>query len=230
MDVGMILTQIIGIIPKLLVNTTPPRVDYESLIPLIPGNAKAPVSHAAVVAEREAPATIRESTITIPASTRLQPAPKEGVATSCMACSRSHLSTVSGSLNEAMRFAREGGVSDPEVQRRILLAEDEINIMERIDLNPEAIARSPAADQVLARQYLPRIRTLRQELGQIDSVQSLEDIAAKASILSQEFRLRKAELGGVNLKPVFELADQVRAGKISIEEAKERIKKYLPEE
>ena len=53
-------------------------------------------------------------------------------ATGCLDCSRSHLSAVSGSLAEALRFARKDGVEHPEVQRRISLAEDELTMMERI--------------------------------------------------------------------------------------------------
>src|SRR3990167_7169270 len=44
-------------------------------------------------------------------------------------CSRDHWSTVVASLNEAMRFARSDGINHPEVQRRIELASDELNIM-----------------------------------------------------------------------------------------------------
>lgn len=154
---------------------------------------------------------------------------KEDVSTACVSCTRSHLSTVSGALGEALRFAREDGIAHPEVQRRILLSEDEINIMERIDLAPDALAASPPEEKQLVTEYLPRIRKLRQEMGEITSLEKLEEVAAEASILGQEFRLRALQLRGVDLNPVMELARKVQAGEISMDEAKDKLKEILPE-
>jgi hypothetical protein len=152
------------------------------------------------------------------------------VATSCIACSRSHMATIAGALDESMRFAREGGVTDPEVLRRLDVAEREINIMERIDLSPEAIQNSPPKDQAMAREFLPKIRRLRQDIGQITSVDQLERTASDASILTHEFRLRQMEQNGANLNPIIELAKRVQAGEISMEEARQQVKQYLPKE
>jgi len=156
---------------------------------------------------------------------------EEAVATACLSCSRSHLSTVSGALTEGLRFARgdPAGIMHPEVQRRIMLSEDEINIMERIDLAPDALAASPPEERTVAEEYLPRIRTLRQDIGNITSVEQLQETAAEASVLGQEFRLRILQLQGTDLNPIVELAKKVEAGEITMEEAKERVKELLPE-
>jgi len=150
------------------------------------------------------------------------------IATSCIACSRSHMATIAGALEESIRFARTNGITDPEVLLRIDAAEKEINIMERIDLSPEAIQNSPEKDKEMARQFLPKIRKLRQDIGQIASVDHLEEAASEASILTHEFRLRQMEMNGANLNPIIALAKKVQAGEISMEAAREQVKQYLP--
>lgn len=184
--------------------------------------------------------------------------PKE-VATSCMACSRSHLTTIAGALDEALRFARTDGVQSPEVMKRIDMAEREVNIMERIDLSPDAIQNSPQAEQDFVRPFMPRIRELRQNIGQITSVDQLEKTAADANTVSRDFkvaqmtisepaaqekepapendrvkimenRLRRLQESGVNLNPVVELARKVQKGEISLEDARQKVRELLPEE
>lgn len=221
MDAATIIFKAIEILPRFLPRPKPPVIDQTPLYEAIP-KVTIPMSEAIEIESTE---TIRSKTEAVPA-----PATEQGVATSCISCSRSHLSTVSGALGESLRFAREGGVEHPEVQRRIMLSEDEINIMERIDLAPDALANSPEEERTLAEEYLPRIRKLRQDLGQISSVEKLEHVATDASLLSQEFRLRHLQLQGVDLNPVMELAKQVQRGEIGIEEAKAKLKEILPEE
>jgi len=154
------------------------------------------------------------------------------ISTACLSCSRSHLSTVSGALGEALRFARgdSRGIKHPEVIRRVLMAEDEINMLERIDLAPDALVNTSPEDREVAEEYLPRIRQLRQNIGNISSVTDLEEAAAEASILGQEFRLRHLQLQGVDLNPVLELAKSVERGEITMDEAKEKIRELVPEE
>lgn len=150
------------------------------------------------------------------------------VSTSCIACSSSHVATVAGALGEAMRFARENGIMHPEVIKRLDAADQEITIMERIDLSAEAVRNSPANDQELAKYFLPKIRELRQNLGNVASVDDLEKTAADASVLSHEFRLKRMEQNGVDLNPIVALAKKVQAGEISIEDARAQVKQYLP--
>ena len=113
----------------------------------------------------------------------LETPPTQRVA--CVGCSRAHLAAISGTLSEALRFAREGGIGHPEVQRRIPAAEEEISVMERFDLAPDAIAASPQVDQVIVHRYLPDIRSLRQARGDINSIEDLETTAAQAQNLGQ---------------------------------------------
>ncbi len=168
-----------------------------------------------------------------PITISVQPAKPAGravVSTSCIACSRSHLSTVSAALAEALRFARDTGITDPEAQRRILLSEDELNILERIDLAPDAIARSPKDQQAIAYEFLPKIRKVRQDIGQIASLADLERVAAEASVTSQEFRLRDLESKGVDLSPIMKIAQKVQSGEITMEEARGQVGQFIPEE
>ena len=100
--------------------------------------------------------------------------------------------------------------------------------MERIDLSPEAVHNSPPKDQELAKYFLPKIRELRQNLGNVASVDDLEKTAADASVLSHEFRLKRMEQNGVDLNPIVELAKKVQAGEITVEEARVQVRQYLP--
>jgi hypothetical protein len=158
------------------------------------------------------------------------PGEKKKVATSCIACSRSHLATIAGALEESLRFARESGVTDPEVIKRLDIAEREINILERIDLSAEAIQNSEVKDQKLAYQVLPKIRKLRQDIGQIADVNKLESTAAEASVLTHEFRLAHMQSQGANLNPIIQLAREVESGEKTIEQAREEVKQYLPKD
>lgn len=232
MDKISIIFRAIELLPRFLPKPKPPKIDYAPLFEAIPKHEAPKLSATEIKVETEPPEAdqyrVEEPPVIEKPTGEL---PGQGdVSTACIACSRSHLSTISGALGESLRFAREEGIQNPEVQRRIMLSEDEINIMERIDLAPDALAASPPEERELAKEYLPRIRELRQNLGQITSVEKLEEVAAEASILGQEFRLRHLQLQGVDLSPVMELAKKVQTGEISMEEAKTQLKEILPEE
>jgi hypothetical protein len=115
----------------------------------------------------------------------------KAVSTSCISCSHSHLTTIAGALEEGLRFAREGGIMHPEAIRRLSLADKEVNIMERIDLAPEMVQKSPAEDQELVKYFQPKIRKIRQDIGNITSVEDMEKAAAESSELANEFRLKQ---------------------------------------
>ena len=247
------LVQVINIVAKLIPPPQRPKPDYESLYQSIPDYSKllaVSPSPAMTLPEGPAPVTVVDAK---PISVE-----KKAVATSCMSCSRSHLTTIAGALDEALRFARSDGMASPEVLRRIDDAEREVVIMERIDLSPEAIQNSPQEEQDFIRPFMNKIRELRQNIGQIRSVDQLEKTAANAITVSREFktaqmglgtqeepavvepdedrvkametRLRQYQANGVNLNPVIQLAQQVKAGTISIEEAREKVRQLLPEE
>jgi len=100
------------------------------------------------------------------------------VATGCVPCSLGHLGTCSGLLNEAVRFARKGGIENNEIFDRINMCLDELNALERVDLRPELIVNLPEWEKNLANQVLLASRAIRHNLEDISSVSKLEQVAA----------------------------------------------------
>lgn len=107
--------------------------------------------------------------------------------TACLPCCRDHLSVVSSALSEGMRFARDKGVRDPEALRRIRIALDELNAMERIDLAPDETARLQGAEKDLADWTLVHSRAIRHAITAISDPDTMEQAAAKASQTTEEF-------------------------------------------
>lgn len=142
----------------------------------------------------------------------------------CVQCSRDHISTVTAVLNEAMRFAREGGIEHPEVQRRIELAIDELNVMERIDAAPDALLKLPPKEKAIMDEFLPKARRIRQRLGEVKSVAELEQIAADSHAIRMELRVKKSGLSEQMISKVKSLAQEVNEGKITKEEAISRLR------
>ena len=110
---------------------------------------------------------------------------EKGVA--CLPCSSDHFSTVSGALSEALRFARKGGIDQPEVHRRFGLARDELNIMERIDLSPEQLVQLHGRDKQLAEWGLNASRDIRHKITAVQTPEDLERVAADAAKVRTEF-------------------------------------------
>ena len=107
--------------------------------------------------------------------------------TACLPCSRDHFLTASSSLSEGIRFAREKSVRDHEVMRRIRIALQELDIMERIDLAPEETAKLKGAEKELADWTLKQSRDLRHAITAIKDVETMEQAAARASQVTEEF-------------------------------------------
>jgi len=110
--------------------------------------------------------------------------------TACLPCSRDHFLTTSSSLSEGIRFAREKGVKDHEVMRRVRIALQELDIMERIDLAPEETAKLKGAEKELANWSLQQSRDLRHAITAINDVETMEQAAARASQITEEFMTR----------------------------------------
>jgi len=119
---------------------------------------------------------------------------KQERGTACLTCSRDHLSTVSAALNEAIRFARKEGIDHKEVVRRIGIALDELNIMERIDLAADEIIKLPQAEREIANWVLKEARELRHDIAEIQSLEDLEKVAAKAATLRTKYLEKLWEL------------------------------------
>lgn len=249
-DITAIILKAVEIIPNFIPRPKAPKTDYSALIEAVP-RVKYPTADFSSLykvktdeipipiidiptAASDAPRAVETA---IPVEKTGIPAEKTGdsrgeiVSTACLSCSRSHLATIAGGLGEAVRFARgdERGIMHPEAVMRIQKAEEEVNILERIDLSPEALLASPPAERAVAEEYLPRIRKLRQGIGDVGSFDDLEQVAADASILGQEFRLRHLQIKGVDLNPVVELAQKVQRGELSMADAKAQLKDLLPE-
>lgn len=137
-----------------------------------------------------APETPKE---TSPGQDEISPSPSPGsisAGTACLPCSRDHLSVTSSSLSEGIRFARDKGVRQPEVTRRIRIALDELNVMERIDLAPDEIAKLKGTEKELAVWTLNQSRDLRHAITAIKDAESMEQAAAMASQITEEFMSR----------------------------------------
>lgn len=118
------------------------------------------------------------------------PSPTDApVATSCIACARSHIATVSASLKEAIRFSHDGGIMHAEVQTRLSTAEEEITALERYDWSPERVLNSPKEHQEIVNRYLPVIRELRQSISTISTTEELIVCAGKAGQLLSDYRM-----------------------------------------
>ncbi len=93
-------------------------------------------------------------------------------------------------LAEALRFARSDGLTGKDVQGRLGMALDEMNIMERIDLAPQALTQLGDTEKELAEWVLKNSRQLRHAIGEIKSVSDMEKAAAGAARLREEFMTR----------------------------------------
>lgn len=116
--------------------------------------------------------------------------------TACLQCTSDHLSTLVGALNEAMRFARDGGIDQEEVQRRVHIATDELNICERIDLAPDKTAALGPKEKEVATWILPELRKLRHSLKEVGTTDDLEMIAATAALTREEYSTRYKQAKG----------------------------------
>jgi len=103
--------------------------------------------------------------------------------TACIPCTNDHLSTCSGLLAEALRFARKDGIQSIEVISRVGLCNDELNAMERVDLRPELTVSLLQWEKQLANDALNGSRDLRHNMADVASVEDLENVAAKAQTL-----------------------------------------------
>jgi len=106
----------------------------------------------------------------------------------CSVCGADHFSTAAGLLEEAPRFARKGGLEDPEVIRRVDKVFRELNAFEREDGAPENIVKLPEDEKVVMRALMDRSRDLRHQLTDMKSLDDLEAVAAHAGEVSLKSR------------------------------------------
>jgi len=139
--------------------------------------------------------------------------------TGCRPCTSDHLATCAGALSEAIRFARADGVESDDVQQRIALCAEELNIWERWDAAPKSIAELSDQDRDFLRRWLPKGRGLRHQVNKIETLEDLEKAAGHAQQLHLEARKELKEKGNAFLEAVERQAERVKAGEITREQA-----------
>jgi len=102
---------------------------------------------------------------------------KDAIATACVPCALGHFSQSAGALNEAMRFKKDG-IGSNEVLDRIASVLEEQNALERFDLTPEKLQKTPGWEKQIAEEALQQSRQLRHRLEGIQSIEELEQAAA----------------------------------------------------
>lgn len=108
----------------------------------------------------------------------------------CVACGNDHFSTVSGLLAEAMRFARTSGLADPEVIKRVSLAEDELNAFERVDAAPDKVAVLPAEEREMITAMTQDSRKIRHRLSDLKVPDDLLQLAADVKKMREGYRMQ----------------------------------------
>lgn len=108
------------------------------------------------------------------------------VAVGCVPCAIGHFGTCSGLLNEAARFAHKDGLESGEVLDRINKCLDELNAMERVDLDSEKIYALPSEEKELAIKALNASRATRHALESLTTVQNLERVTADVQIVRKD--------------------------------------------
>lgn len=135
---------------------------------------------------------------------------KAAKGTACLSCSQDHFLTTSAAISEGIRFAREKGVRDPEAVRRIRIALGELDVMERIDLAPEEMTKLKGKERELADWALKKSRELRHDITAINDVEFMEQTAAKASQITEEFMSRLWEIPEEECETCGELREKLR--------------------
>lgn len=112
--------------------------------------------------------------------------------TSCIVCSRDHLTQAAGLLEEAYKFVNrpDYGINSDEVKNRVKLALKEMNNMERYDLLPENVEKLQGEEKRLAQMALNASATIRHDLTEAITNQNTEAFkkaVAEASDLSGKY-------------------------------------------
>lgn len=143
-----------------------------------------------IVKEKNNEKTEKVETIQVSESEKDLTTDKIEKGSACLPCSRDHLSTISAVLNEALRFSRKTGTQDYEVRRRLGIALDEANSLERIDLAADQLVGLKDQEKALAEWGLNKSRELRHKITQVQTHNDLEKVAADASEIRTEYMKR----------------------------------------
>ncbi len=135
--------------------------------------------------------------------------------TGCRPCTSDHFSTCAGALAEALRFARTAGIEDAQVQDRLALCVEELDIWERVDAAPDKLPTLAAPEREFVRRWLPKGRDLRHNLNEVETLEGLETAAALARQHSREARKEMRQLRPPVMSKIEALSAKVKAGEIS---------------
>lgn len=141
------------------------------------------------------------------------------VATGCVPCSISHFGTCAGLLSEAMRFALKDGLESNEVLDRINKSLDELNALERVDLDSEKIYYLPPREKDIAIKSLNASRATRHALESLTTVDDLEKATADVQTVRKDIgrdwyryrlsKIPKEKLTEADLEAVSGQYDQI---------------------
>ena len=184
--------------------------------------------HGLVSTESQKEAAFGEKMTTIPSTEKSFDKPIVAKAgTGCRSCTADHLATCAGSLSEALRFARGDGIQSSEVQERIALCAEELNIWERRDATPKSFVELPEQDKDFLRRWLPKGRGLRHQLNDIQTIEDLEKTAAHAQRLHLEARKElQSNPNSPFLNEVQRQAKRVKTGELTKEQAVKEIEEW----
>ena len=93
-------------------------------------------------------------------------------------------------MAEAIRFARATGLADPEVVKRISMAEDELNAFERVDAAPDKVAALPEKERRIITAMTQDSRNIRHRLSDLQSPDDLLQLAADVKKMREKYRLQ----------------------------------------
>ncbi|MBU0777983.1 hypothetical protein KKF82_06975, partial [Patescibacteria group bacterium] len=114
---------------------------------------------------------------TLPQPSEESPRDEQDIATACVPCAIGHFAGSAKLLNEAIRF-RDDGITSNQVLDDIAGAIGELNAMERVDLTPERLQKTPGWERAIADEALRESRKLRHRLEGISSMEEIEKVAA----------------------------------------------------
>jgi len=158
-----------------------------------------------------------------------QSSQRSNAGTQCRLCNEGHLTAASADLDEGLRMARQRGIQDPEVQDRLYGALQQIVEMERYDYNPEKVLELAPWEREMIHRYMPQVAELRHDLQLIQSIPDLEKTAAKARVIARSFFSEARSHIPEHTYELVELSRKVKAGELTLEEAKEEAKKLAKE-
>ena len=201
---GRLLNYGFGFLTAPRSNPTQERIQHlDRLIQSLPegelvDHAIAPVVHN----EELLPATATE--------TLLDEIPIQDIATACVPCAIGHFAGAARLLNEAIRF-RDEGMGSNQVLDDIAGAIGELNAMERIDLTPERLQKTPVWERDIADEALRESRKLRHRLEGIDSMEEVEKAAADTESYYKKLNRQwyKGRFGHLGAKKAEAIAQRV---------------------